>query len=127
MNYNEDIIEKIKEEIDIVQLIGEYVYLKKSGANHVGLCPFHSEKTPSFTVSESKQIFHCFGCGEGGDGIKFIMLRENLDFIEAVKFLAEKYNIQLDGNFGEKEDNKKPLYDLMRAAALYYQDRKSVV
>ena len=122
MNYNEDIIEKIKEEIDIVQLIGEYVYLKKSGANHVGLCPFHSEKTPSFTVSESKQIFHCFGCGEGGDGIKFIMLRENLDFIEAVKFLAEKYNIQLDGNFGEKEDNKKPLYDLMRAAALYYHE-----
>lgn len=119
---NEDIVEKIKEEIDIVQLIGDYVYLKKSGANHVGLCPFHSEKTPSFTVSESKQIFHCFGCGEGGDGIKFVMLKENLDFIEAVKFLAEKYNIQWEGNTGEKEDTKKPLYEIMRAAALYYHE-----
>ena len=119
---NDDIVEKIKDEIDIVQLIGEYVYLKKSGANYVGLCPFHSEKTPSFTVSESKQIFHCFGCGEGGDGLKFIMMKENLDFINSVKFLAEKYNIPWEGNVVEKEDVKKPFYEIMRAAALYYHE-----
>ena len=92
-NTNEDVLEKVKEQMDIVELVGEYVHLKKSGSNHVGLCPFHNEKTPSFTVSESKQFFHCFGCGEGGDGLAFIMKRENLDFVDALKLLAEIYGI----------------------------------
>ena len=70
---NDEIIDKVKESCDIVDIISTYVHLKKSGSNFVGLCPFHSEKTPSFTVSESKQYFHCFGCGEGGDSITFIM------------------------------------------------------
>ncbi len=73
----------------LVDLVSRYVQLKKTGSNYVGLCPFHNEKTPSFTVSESKQLFHCFGCGEGGDVISFIMKIENLSFVEAVKFLAD--------------------------------------
>ena len=74
---NDDVIDRVKESSDIVQIVSDYVRLKKTGSNFVGLCPFHSEKTPSFTVSESKQYFHCFGCGEGGDSITFIMKKEN--------------------------------------------------
>lgn len=118
---NNDMLEKIKERLDIVELVGEYVYLKKSGSNHLGLCPFHGEKTPSFTVSESKQIFHCFGCGTGGDAITFVMKRENLDFIEAMKFLAEKYNIPWeDSNNPENSDFKSVFYDINRAAAHFF-------
>ena len=70
----EDVVDKIKSEVDIVDFISEYIHLKKSGTNYMGLCPFHSEKTPSFSVSPSKEIFHCFGCGEGGDAISFLKL-----------------------------------------------------
>ena len=108
MSYsNEDVLEKVKDQMDIVQLVGEYVHLKKSGSNHVGLCPFHNEKTPSFTVSESKQIYHCFGCGEGGDGISFIMKRENLDFVDALKFLADKYGIPWEENLNREDSEEK--------------------
>ena len=95
---NDDVLNEIRDRADIVDLISEYVDLKKSGSNYMGNCPFHSEKTPSFSVSPSKKIFHCFGCGEGGDQISFIMKRENLGFREAVKFLADKYNIELSEN-----------------------------
>ncbi|WP_422486504.1 DNA primase [Gudongella sp. DL1XJH-153] len=124
MSYsNEDVLEKVKDQMDIVELVGEYVHLKKSGSNYVGLCPFHSEKTPSFTVSESKQIFHCFGCGEGGDGVTFIMKKENLDFIDSLKFLADKYGIPWE-NDGNKEDNedKKKLYEMNKEAARYFHN-----
>ncbi|MGM0395427.1 MAG: DNA primase [Bacillota bacterium] len=118
---NDDVLEKIKDQMDIVELVGEYVHLKKSGSNYVGLCPFHSEKTPSFTVSESKQIFHCFGCGEGGDGIKFIMKRENLDFVDALKFLAEKYGIPWEDSLNKDEsEEKKELYQMNMDAARYF-------
>jgi DNA primase len=93
---SEDTIEKVRDSADIVNIITDYVPLKKTGANHVGLCPFHNEKTPSFTVSDSKQIFHCFGCGEGGDVVTFIMKKENLDFPEAVIFLADKLGIAVE-------------------------------
>ena len=92
---DDELIEKVKDYSDIVDIVSDYVQLRRSGANYVGLCPFHNEKSPSFTVSESKQLYHCFGCGEGGDVISFLMKIENLDFIEAVKFLAGKYNIEV--------------------------------
>lgn len=121
---NEDAIEKVKESIDIVNLVSEYIPLKKSGTNHVGLCPFHNEKTPSFTVSETKEIFHCFGCGEGGDGVTFIMKKENLDFPEAIKFLADKYGITITENPVEDRIVKERTraYEINRDAARFFHD-----
>ena len=91
--YNEDIINEVRDKSDIVDTISKYVKLKKLGSNYKGLCPFHSEKTPSFTVSEEKQIFHCFGCGEGGDVFSFLMKHENLEFVDVLKILADNANI----------------------------------
>ena len=119
----DEIIEKVKDNIDIVNIISNYIQLKRSGSNYLGLCPFHNEKTPSFTVSETKQIFHCFGCGEGGDGVTFIMKKENLDFPEAVKFLADKMGIEVEE---EQEDNKKYLdernktFEINKEAARFF-------
>ena len=121
---NEDAIEKVRESIDIVNLVSEYIPLKKSGTNYVGLCPFHNEKTPSFTVSETKEIFHCFGCGEGGDGVSFIMKKENLDFPEAIKFLADKYGITIRENPVEDRIVKERdrAYEINRDAARFFHD-----
>src|SRR5712692_2375495 len=85
--------EKVKQQADIVRVIGEYVRLRKSGQNFTGLCPFHQEKTPSFAVHPVKQIYHCFGCGAGGDVFKFIMEMEKCAFPEAVRAVAEKSGI----------------------------------
>lgn len=119
---NENVLDEIRDRVDLVDLISGYVNLKKSGANYMGLCPFHNEKTPSFSVSPSKQIFKCFGCGEGGDVISFIMKKENLGFREAVEFLAEKYNITLEKyEKGNKEEDKRNLYyEINKEAALFY-------
>lgn len=91
----EEIIENIRKENDIVDVVEEYVSLKRQGRNHVGLCPFHDEKTPSFTVSKDKQLFRCFGCGKGGSVFNFLMELESFNFIEAVHHLANKVNIAL--------------------------------
>jgi DNA primase len=88
-----EIIDQIRQAANIVELASQYTTLKKAGRRHVGLCPFHSEKTPSFTLDDEKQLFHCFGCGTGGDVFTLIMEKENLSFPEAVRYLAEKYNI----------------------------------
>src|ERR1700690_2565481 len=97
------LVDDIKSRIDIVDLISGYIQLKKAGQNWKGLCPFHSEKTPSFTVSQAKQMFHCFGCSTGGDIIAFIMKHENISFNEAVGMLANKAGIALpDGNIDRK-------------------------
>ena len=93
---NERLLEEIKSRTDIVDFISDYVQLKKSGQNWKGLCPFHQEKTPSFMVSQSKQIFHCFGCGAGGDVITFLLKHDNLSFHEAVTILAKKAGISSD-------------------------------
>lgn len=85
--------DRVKNQADIVRVIGEYVRLKKSGQNFTGLCPFHGEKTPSFAVHPVKQIFHCFGCGKGGDVFSFVMEMEKCPFPEAVKIVAEKCGI----------------------------------
>ncbi|MEW6002618.1 MAG: DNA primase [Nitrospirota bacterium] len=89
------LLEEIKSQVDIVEFLSDYVRLKKSGQNYKGLCPFHSEKTPSFMVSPSKQIFHCFGCGTGGDVVTFLMKHDNISFIEAVKHIAKKAGIAI--------------------------------
>lgn len=90
-----EIIDQIRQAANIVELASQYTTLKKAGRRHVGLCPFHSEKTPSFTLDDEKQLFHCFGCGTGGDVFTLVMEKENLSFPEAVRYLAEKYNIPL--------------------------------
>ena len=120
---NDDIIEKVHDSSDLVNIVSEYLSLKKTGSNYIGLCPFHNEKTPSFTVSETKQLFHCFGCGEGGDVISFIMKIENLSFVEAVKFLADKQGIPLGKN--KKVDKKiisekEKIYKINKEAARFY-------
>ena len=93
MFFSEDKISEIIEKNDIVDVISEYMTLKRSGSNYMALCPFHSEKTPSFSVSPSKQIFNCFGCGVGGNVITFIQKIERIEFVEAVKMLAEKAGV----------------------------------
>ena len=102
------LLEEIKSKIDIVEFLSDYVQLKKSGQNYKGLCPFHTEKTPSFMVSQAKQIFHCFGCGVGGDVISFLMKHENLPFSEAIRYIAKKAGIKItDFKFGEDDFHKK--------------------
>lgn len=90
-----DAVEQIKQRASIVEIASQYTSLKKRGSRFIGLCPFHSEKTPSFMVDEDKQLYHCFGCGAGGDIFTLIMEKESLGFPEAVRYLAEKYNIEL--------------------------------
>jgi DNA primase len=90
-----DVIDQIKNTASIVDIASQYTTLRRRGKKHMGLCPFHSEKTPSFTVDEDKQLFHCFGCNIGGDLFTLVMEKENLSFPEALRFLAEKYNIKL--------------------------------
>ncbi|HOI45362.1 MAG TPA: CHC2 zinc finger domain-containing protein, partial [Candidatus Aminicenantes bacterium] len=90
-----EIIDQIRQVSSIVEIASNYTALKKRGNKHVGLCPFHSEKDPSFTVDEEKQLFHCFGCGVGGDVFSLVMEKESLSFPEALKYLAEKYRIPL--------------------------------
>jgi DNA primase len=119
----EDVIEKIKYENDIVDVISEKVRMKKSGRNYTGLCPFHNEKSPSFSVSRDKQIYKCFGCGEAGNVITFVMKTRNLPFIDAVKILAERVHIDLDflesGN-NKKNDTNEKLLKLNVEAARYF-------
>jgi DNA primase len=119
-----EIITLIKDKIDIVDFISEYVSLKKRGKNYVGLCPFHSERTPSFTVSREKQLFHCFGCHAGGDLIKFIMMYENITYKEAIKKLSTKagLNITLDDveQMSEEEKEKTDIKNINFDAAMLY-------
>lgn len=117
------IIEEIRNKIDIVAVISEYVKLRKTGKNYVGLCPFHSEKSPSFTVSPEKQLFHCFGCGEGGNLFTFFMKMENISFGEAVKELASRIGISVsEDNFAKsKKTEKEKLYEVMLLAAKFFR------
>jgi len=116
-------VEELKSKADIYSVISNYVKLKKTGRNYTGLCPFHKEKTPSFTVDTSKQLYHCFGCGEGGDLISFVEKIENMEFIEAVEFLAKKIGYNLKYNYsGSKESSKlkNRLVELNELAKKYF-------
>ncbi|MFH0886965.1 MAG: DNA primase [bacterium] len=116
-------IEEIKDKAEIVSVISNYVILRKAGKNHVGLCPFHNEKTPSFSVSPDKQMFYCFGCHEGGNALTFIMKIENLNFGEAVELLAEKLGIEVkktNRSTPPPSENNK-YYDVLRHAIEYFK------
>lgn len=125
LKFSEDLLSEIRDKNDIVTVVSEYVSLKKSGKNYIGLCPFHSEKTPSFTVNPDKQMFYCFGCGVGGNVYTFIMQKEHMSFPEAVRFLAERAGIILpeekeDPEYLEKLRLKKKFYEINRIAARYF-------
>ena len=115
-----NIAEEIKSRCNIVDVIGRVVALKKTGSNYSGLCPFHSEKTPSFFVSEQKQMYTCFGCNEYGDVISFVEKYYNLDFMQAVEKLAAEYGISLDYSAFRKDTKKELFYEINREAALFF-------
>ena len=118
-DYRNNAVEEIKSRCNIVDVIGRVVPLKKTGRNYKGLCPFHNEKTPSFIVSDDKQIYTCFGCGASGDVIGFVEKYYNLDFRGAVEMLAKEYGIDISGSFGNNRD-KDELYEINRLAARYF-------
>ena len=122
--YSEEILNEVRQSNDIVDVISQYVHLKRSGRNFFGLCPFHNEKSPSFSVSPDKQIFHCFGCGVGGNVITFVSQIEGLNFVETVQMLAEKANIQLptlqNNGDTQREILKDKVYKVNEFTAEYY-------
>jgi DNA primase len=118
-------VDEVRAAADIVKLVGDYVKLRKAGANFMGLCPFHQEKTPSFAVHPTKQIFHCFGCGVGGDVFKFVMLIENLSFPEALRRVAEKVGVPLREVFRDEISDanareRAALHKIHEAAAKFF-------
>ena len=118
VRYSEELIDEIRNSNDIVDIISQYVILKRSGRNFFGLCPFHKEKTPSFSVSPDKQIFHCFGCGAGGNVIHFISKIENVDFKESLEILADRAGIKLptlENNVDSKRlELKEKVYEIKK-------------
>ena len=125
MYYPEELVEEVRERNDIVDVIGGYVRLKRSGANYIGLCPFHNEKSPSFSVSGTKQMYYCFGCGAGGNVFTFLMEYENYSFVEALKALADRAGIQLPEREYSDEarrqaDRKSRLLEVNKEAGRYY-------
>ncbi|MBR2191655.1 MAG: DNA primase, partial [Eubacterium sp.] len=125
MFYSEDTIEQVRSENNIVDVIGDYVKLTKKGSSYFGLCPFHNEKTPSFSVSPHKQMYYCFGCGEGGNVISFLMKYENYSFTEAMEVLANRAGITLPKQEFSKakkqeQDLKTKIIEANTEAAKYY-------
>jgi DNA primase len=122
-HFSEELLDQIRDANDVVELISEYIPLKKRGKNFVGLCPFHSEKDASFTVTPDKQIFYCFGCGEGGNVISFLMKHEKLSFPETVKLLAKRANIPLpkESFDGRRAKQLDKLYYANQVANEYFQ------
>ena len=127
IRYSEELIEEIRSSNDIVDVISQYVILKRRGRSFFGLCPFHKEKSPSFSVSPDKQIFHCFGCGVGGNVIHFISKIENINFRESLELLANRANIALPVLDDSFEDSKKMMlkskvYEINEIAAKFYHE-----
>ena len=125
-HYSDELLEEVRSRNDIVDIISQYVTLKRKGRNFFGLCPFHNEKSPSFSVSPDKQIFKCFGCGKGGNVFHFLMNAENISFVEAVQILAERVNIELPKNSGDEDEKqvqlKNEVYKVNEAAAMFYHE-----
>lgn len=118
---SDDMANQIKENSDIVDIIGEYVDLKKAGSSYKGLCPFHNEKTPSFTVDKKKQLFHCFGCGAGGDVVSFIMQKEGLSYPESLKYLGEKAGINIVYNENPVvNERRNKLFEINKEIMMYF-------
>lgn len=125
---DQDTIQRIKDSVSTYDVVSQFVDLKKKGANYVGLCPFHDEKTPSFTISESKNIFKCFGCGRSGDGVTFVMKHQNKGYIEALRFVAEKNNIHIEES-GVRKETEKPkarLEKLSKSTISYFEKYRKI-
>src|SRR3972149_5762872 len=121
--FSPQLLEEIRARVDIVDLVGQFVNLKRAGENWKGLCPFHAEKTPSFMVHPKKGIFHCFGCGVGGDAFGFLMRQDRLQFPEAVRVLAERAGVSLPTERRTEVDGQRDaLFKTMTAASEFYQD-----
>lgn len=114
-------LEEIKNRLNIVDVLGEYIRIEKAGSNYRAACPFHNEKTPSFMISEEKQIWHCFGCQKGGDIFGFVMEMEGLDFREALKILAEKAGVKLQGYSPKKAEEKNRIFEILELATKWYE------
>lgn len=125
MFYPEEVVEEIRQRNDIIDVISSYVKLKKTGSNYVGLCPFHNEKSPSFSVSGNRQMYHCFGCGVGGNVFTFIMEYENFTFLDALKYLADRCGMQLPEaqqtpEARKQADVRNRILEINKEAAKYY-------
>lgn len=124
MKFSQDIVDEVRLHNDIVSVIGEYVKLEKKGSNYLGLCPFHKEKTPSFSVSPTKQFFYCFGCQKGGNVVNFVSMAEGLDFWDSVKLLADRGGVDLPQNNNRSENErqlkKQSILEMNKVAARHY-------
>ncbi|MCL2350538.1 MAG: CHC2 zinc finger domain-containing protein, partial [Defluviitaleaceae bacterium] len=125
--YDQSVLEDLRQSCDIVDVVSGYVALRQQGANFMGLCPFHRERTPSFSVSATQQFFHCFGCGEGGNVYSFIMKIENFGFMDTVKFLADKIGYRLPERAmthtpGTTTEEKNRMYEAYKLAARFYYE-----
>ena len=126
IRYSEELIDEIRSSNDIIDVVSSYVTLQKKGRSYFGLCPFHKEKSPSFAVSADKQIFHCFGCGAGGNVIHFISKIEGLDFKDTLEFLADRSGITLptsnDAEDSKKEELRAKVFDINKEAAQFFHE-----
>src|SRR5579872_2561465 len=118
-------IQQILSRIDIIEIVGSFVKLKKRGANYLGLCPFHNEKTPSFTVSPAKEIYKCFGCGRSGNTIGFLMEHEKYSYVEALRWLANRYGIEVaetetSPEYQQRQQVSESLFILNQYAQKYF-------
>ena len=125
MYYPDELVEEVRDKNDIVDVVGSYVHLTKKGNTYFGLCPFHNEKTPSFSVTPGKQMYYCFGCGAGGNVYSFIMNYENATFPEAVKILADRVNvalpeIEMSEEMKKQAGEKARLLEVNKEAAKYF-------
>lgn len=125
MFYSNEIVDKVRDSVDIVDFVSQYVSLKQSGSSYMGLCPFHSEKSPSFSVSRNRQMYHCFGCGASGNVFTFLMQYENYSFPEAVRYLSEKSGIELpkpseSAESKRKTERRTKLFEIQKEAAYYF-------
>ena len=123
--YSDDIVEEVRSRNDIVDVISQYVHLQKKGSSYFGLCPFHNEKTGSFSVTPSKQMYYCFGCGAGGNVFTFLMEYENFTFSEAMETLAERAGVELPKQEMSREarreaDKRSRLMEINKEAAMYF-------
>ena len=120
-------IQQILNRIDIIDIVGSFVKLKKRGTNYLGLCPFHNEKSPSFTVSPAKEIYKCFGCGRSGNSIGFLMEQEKYSYVEALRWLAQKYNVEIEETetspeYKQQQLTADSLYIINNFAQKYFTD-----
>ena len=128
MYYPDELIEEVRTRNDIVDVISDYVRLQKKGSSYFGLCPFHNEKSPSFSVSRQKQMYYCFGCGAGGNVFTFLMEYENYTFVEALKYLADRAGVELPEEEYSREAKERAEEQMRQKQSIqeYYHSRASL-